>query len=201
MSYIQITEMPPNAMVWQRHITDEEDMKGLVVPPGFETVLYHEGNYLGPFREGDSLTLPATKGWLRRRSAVNARLYVCRRSLPKPLYWGMGGLPASEGVTFGASGQMRLSLSNAQAIVRSLAAAQEALENDQLTRQLESLVVGVIRPSLITAVKGMGLENAKHGLEPLAEKVMEALDLELRGMGLQADSLLVENIVVSGGAL
>ena len=115
MSRIQVSDMPPNALVWQRAVAQEDDIRGLVVPPGHEVVLYHGGDYLGPYREGDSPALPKSGGIFRRRKAENARLYVCRRQLPRPLYWGLGELPAPGGGVFGASGQLRLSLSNALA--------------------------------------------------------------------------------------
>ena len=197
MKSFQLSDMPQNALVWRRDVQQAKDILGLVIPPGYEAVIYHSGDYLGPFRQGDALSLPAQGRLFRRRAAMEGQVYFCRRQLDSPLYWGLGSLPASGGEVFGASGQLRLSLDNAMVLVREVAAGQERLDDAGLGRRLESLVVGHLRPALIEAVGQMGLGKARGGLTLLARRLEEALKPQLTEMGLGCTALLVENLIIN----
>lgn len=197
MKRVQLSDMPQNALVWRRDVHQAEDIRGLVIPPGYEAVIYHAGDYLGPFRQGDVLSLPGQGGWFRRRAATDSQVYFCRQRLDRPLYWGLGSLPAPGGAVFGASGQLRLSLDNAMVLVRGVAAGQERLDDAGLGRRLESLVVGHVRPALIEVVERMGLTQAQSGLTLLARRVEEALEPQLSAMGLGCAALLIENLIIN----
>lgn len=199
MEYIDVNKMPPDALVRRYDIKRPAAVQGFTVPPGYEAVVYHAGDYTGPFREGDGLELPKPSGLFKRKFPDDVAVYICRRQLPKPLYWGLGGLPASGGGTFGASGQLGLSLSNARVLVRQLCAEQTQLDEAALTRRLETLVVAHIRPALISQVEGMGMRAAKAGLDRLSAGVKEALNPRLYDLGLGLSSLLVENLLYHEG--
>ncbi len=199
MEYIDVNKMPPDALVRRYDIKRPANARGFVVPPGYEAVVYHAGDYTGPFREGDGLELPKPSGLFKRKFPDDVAVYICRGQLPKPLYWGLGGLLAPGGSTFGASGQLSLSLSNARVLVRELCAEQAQLDEVALMRRLETLVVGHIRPALISQVAGMGMQKARADLDRLSDGVKEALNPRLYDLGLGLSSLLVENLLYHEG--
>ncbi len=198
MNRILLSNMPQNALVWQQEILIEDAIKGLILTPGFEAVIYTQGEYLGPFREGDSLALPRQGGFLKRRMVNGAQVFFCRRQLPRPIYWGLGDLRLPDGGVFGASGQMRLSLSNALQLVRQLS-GRDHLDEKALKTWIEELVVAGIRPALQSAVSQMGMDQARQRLDCLGEQVHSNLTPKMAEAGLAVSSLLVESLQLSGG--
>lgn len=195
MDNISLHEMPVDALVWRCDIQQPAAGKGFFIPAGFEAVVYYAGDYQGPYREGDKLVLPKSPGFFKRKFPTDVSVFFCRKQLPKPLYWGLGELPAPDGGIFGASGQLRLSLSNARMLARQMSGSQVHMGDAELTRCLETLVVENIRPVLIRQVAIMGIQSAKAELDVLSKSVVDALSPKLEELGLSLSSLLVENLL------
>lgn len=197
MKNFDLSQAPLNFFVWRIPKEYLSTAQKLTVPLGFEIIARREGEFSDIYRPGDSLIVGERGGLFRQSHQKTEDVYLCKKEMSKPLIWGLGDMPRSDSCAsglFGACGQMRLSVSNARLLVQKLCAGINILEEKEFSRQLEIIIVQGIRPAMMASVEKLTFDEALRQLDHLADETSALLKPSLFQVGLQLDTLMIENL-------